>query len=759
MGRKVFKKTIGIIMGFAILILQSPVFVSANSHVQKTIRVGYYENEIFQEGAGAGQVKSGYAYEFYMKLSEYTGWRYEYVYGSYNDLYEKLVAGDIDVLAGIAYREDRKEEIAYPDLPMGTESYVLVKHDFDDDITADPTTLKGHTIGVLDSNMSFTLDKYLNEHEIDANVVLFDNTAKLLASFDSDEIDILAAESDGTNIRQHAEVLLAYATTDYYICVDKEDSLLLKELNEALNSLFIDEPYYLSSLNSKYFSSSLSVQTFSDRERKWLDAHDSLVIGYLNNYLPYSDTDENGKVTGIVKDIVPKIINSLKIDSLKISYVGFDNYDDMVAAVDSEEVDIAFPVAGGYYYSEENGIFQTNTILSSTTDLIYKDVVINPDLATIAVNSNNKMQYYYVKSNYPNANIVFYDGIEECLKAVLDGKADCTTLNGLRANTILRNREYRDLSLRQLSYTDDRCMGIKIGNEGLLRIFNRGIHILGREYAENQAYKYVDGLYTDVRRFNILDYVYIVAIVLILLLCTFIALLVLRIKKYSLLIEKVRSDYTSKTEFIDNMAVNIRQPIAEIAEETESTTANRLLSTVDNIIDLNLFETGKVTLKEDTINIINLLKNVENNVRNSCEKKDINIEFGTSGVTNKLIIADEQRLTQILTAILSNAVKYSSKGSHVSCEIEELRCNNPSITNMVFTITDSGKGFSQEFQKHIFEAYAKEDSQGNSGAGLGLTLAKQIVDLMGGEIDVTSVKDKGSKFVVKVPVKIYFGIR
>ncbi len=746
-------------MGFAILILQSPVFVSANSHVQKTIRVGYYENEIFQEGAGAGQVKSGYAYEFYMKLSEYTGWRYEYVYGSYNDLYEKLVAGDIDVLAGIAYREDRKEEIAYPDLPMGTESYVLVKHDFDDDITADPTTLKGHTIGVLDSNMSFTLDKYLNEHEIDANVVLFDNTAKLLASFDSDEIDILAAESDGTNIRQHAEVLLAYATTDYYICVDKEDSLLLKELNEALNSLFIDEPYYLSSLNSKYFSSSLSVQTFSDRERKWLDAHDSLVIGYLNNYLPYSDTDENGKVTGIVKDIVPKIINSLKIDSLKISYVGFDNYDDMVAAVDSEEVDIAFPVAGGYYYSEENGIFQTNTILSSTTDLIYKDVVINPDLATIAVNSNNKMQYYYVKSNYPNANIVFYDGIEECLKAVLDGKADCTTLNGLRANTILRNREYRDLSLRQLSYTDDRCMGIKIGNEGLLRIFNRGIHILGREYAENQAYKYVDGLYTDVRRFNILDYVYIVAIVLILLLCTFIALLVLRIKKYSLLIEKVRSDYTSKTEFIDNMAVNIRQPIAEIAEETESTTANRLLSTVDNIIDLNLFETGKVTLKEDTINIINLLKNVENNVRNSCEKKDINIEFGTSGVTNKLIIADEQRLTQILTAILSNAVKYSSKGSHVSCEIEELRCNNPSITNMVFTITDSGKGFSQEFQKHIFEAYAKEDSQGNSGAGLGLTLAKQIVDLMGGEIDVTSVKDKGSKFVVKVPVKIYFGIR
>ena len=758
MGRKVLKKTMGIIMGFAILILQSPVFVSANSHVQKTIRVGYYENEIFQEGAGAGQVKSGYAYEFYMKLSEYTGWRYEYVYGSYNDLYEKLVAGDIDVLAGIAYREDRKEEIAYPDLPMGTESYVLVKHDFDDDITADPTTLNGHTIGVLDSNMSFTLDKYLNEHEIDANVVLFDNTAKLLASFDSDEIDILAAESDGTNIRQQAEVLLAYATTDYYICVNKEDSLLLKELNEALNSLFIDEPYYLSSLNSKYFSSSLSVQTFSDKERKWLDAHDSLVIGYLNNYLPYSDTDDNGKVTGIVKDIVPKIINSLKIDSLKISYVGFDNYDDMVAAVDSEEVDIAFPVAGGYYYSEENGIFQTNTILSSTTDLIYKDVVINPDLATIAVNSNNKMQYYYVKSNYPNANMVFYDGIEECLKAVLDGKADCTTLNGLRANTILKNREYRDLSLRQLSYTDDRCMGIKIGNEGLLRIFNRGIHILGREYAENQAYKYVEGLYTDVRGFNILDYVYIMAIVLILLLCTFIALLVLRIKKYSLLIEKVRSDYTSKTEFIDNMAVNIRQPIAEIAEETESTTANRLLSTVDNIIDLNLFETGKVTLKEDTINIINLLKNVENNVRNSSEKKDINIEFGTSGVTNKLIIADELRLTQILTAILSNAVKYSSKGSHVSCEIEELRCNNPSITNMVFTITDSGKGFSQEFQKRIFEAYAKEDSQGNSGAGLGLTLAKQIVDLMGGTIDVTSVKDKGSKFVVKVPVKIYYGI-
>lgn len=93
----------------------------------KLARVGYYENEVFQEGAQKGAVKTGYSYEYYQKLSEYTGWKYEYVYGEFGDLYQMLLDGKIDFLAGLAFRADRKALIGYPDAPMGSENYNLVK--------------------------------------------------------------------------------------------------------------------------------------------------------------------------------------------------------------------------------------------------------------------------------------------------------------------------------------------------------------------------------------------------------------------------------------------------------------------------------------------------------------------------------------------------------------------------------------------------------------------------------------------------------
>ena len=86
-----------------IFIALSPaVFAAGQSDVP--VRVGYYENEVFQEGAQPGKVKTGYAYEYYQKLSEYTGWQYEYIYGEFGDLYQKLLDGEIDLLAGLARR-------------------------------------------------------------------------------------------------------------------------------------------------------------------------------------------------------------------------------------------------------------------------------------------------------------------------------------------------------------------------------------------------------------------------------------------------------------------------------------------------------------------------------------------------------------------------------------------------------------------------------------------------------------------------------
>ena len=472
-----------------------PVNVNAAGPSGDIVRVGYYEQEVFQEGAADGTVKTGYAYEYYQKLSEYTGWRYEYVYGEFGDLYQMLLEGDIDFLAGLAWREDREDIIGFPEAAMGNETYSLVKHDVDDDITLDISTLNGRKIGVLNSAMVDVLQNFLNEHSIRAEVVKFNDYEPLFQAFDKHEIDVLAAEGDGAYGRDHAELLCPFGTSEYYLCVAKSRPDLLAELNTAQTELAINEPNYINNLRNKYYPVSISSRAFSEAEKQWLQDHDELVVGYLNNYLPYSDTDSNGAVTGLVKDYVPKIVEQLGIQDMKVTYIGYDSYDAMISNLEQGNIDTAFPVGGGLFYSEENGIFQSTSVISAATEIVYFGDYTDDTLKSFAVNENNRMQYYFIRTYYPDAEITFYPSIDECLKAVSEGKVGCTTLNGLRANDILRNSRYKRLSQLQTSYQDDRCFGVQIGDAGLLRLLNRGISLAGTDYAQNLAFRYTDQLY------------------------------------------------------------------------------------------------------------------------------------------------------------------------------------------------------------------------------------------------------------------------
>lgn len=191
---------------------------------------------------------------------------------------------------------------------------------------------------------------------IKAEVIPFDDYEELFSKFDSKELDILAAEGDGAYGRQDADVLFSFGGSDYYLCTNRNKPELLAELNTAQSLLSAEEPNYLNNLKTRYYPISVSSRAFSATEKEWILTHDRLKIGYMENYLPYSDTDENGNVTGIIKDIIPEILRELGMEGVEISYHGYKNYDDMMADLRSDNIDTAFPVGGGLYYSEENGI-------------------------------------------------------------------------------------------------------------------------------------------------------------------------------------------------------------------------------------------------------------------------------------------------------------------------------------------------------------------------------------------------------------------
>ena len=780
-----------------LLLTDSPALSAA-----APVRVGYYENEVFQEGAREGAVKTGYAYEYYRKLSEYTGWSYEYVYGSYGELYQKLLRGEIDLLAGLAWREDRAGLMGYPALAMGYESYYLVKHDADPDITTEPGTFSGRKIGVLDSAMAGILKTWLQENHIEARVMAFPSHEELFNAFDTHDVDLFVAESDGAHWRDHAEVLFVLGTTDYYLCVSRNRPDLLASLNKAQSLLAADEPNYIHSLRTKYYPSSVSLRALSPSERAWVDTHHSLHVGYLENYLPYSATDEQGQVTGIIRDLIPRILGILGVADIDVSYTGYRSYDDMVADMNSGRIDVAFPVGGGLYYSEENGIYQTGPVASSSTELIYRGEYSEDKAARFAVNEHNRMQYYYVRTNFPQADITFYPSIHACLDAVRSGKASCTTLNGLR-NDILKNRKYSGLSLTQLSRRDDRCFGVKIGNEGLLKLLNRGIAAIGSDYAQNLAYRYMGGLYSydvwDLVREHMLlsgAVVLVVAALVILLLVRDIrrkrrevrekesARLELEGKNRELAenrealsraLSEAEHANRAKTVFLNNMSHDIRTPMNAIVGFTAlaeehlddrervqdylgkiSVSSQHLLSLINDVLDMSRIESGKMTLEESEVHLPDVVRELKTIVQANIAAKELDFSIDAQ-LTHEDLITDKLRLKQVLLNILSNAVKFTPQGGAIRFQVSEKPSSSPDAACFEFRVRDNGIGMSEEFQKTIFEAFTRERTStvsGIQGTGLGMAISKRIVDRMGGTIQVKSQEGRGSEFIVDLPCRL-----
>ena len=773
--------------------------VPSIAHAQeiKTVRVGYYENEVFQEGAQEGAVKTGYAYEYYRKLAEYTGWKYNYVYGSFADLYQMLLDGEIDLLAGLARREDRLGLIGYPEAAMGHESYNLVKHEGDTEINVDPATLEGKKIGVMESALVDALHQFLDTHGVKATVITFPDYDSLFTSFNAGELDVLAGEGDSGFSVENAVILYSFGASDYYLVVNIGRPDLLEQLNTAQTLLAVEEPNYLNSLSTRYYSGSLASRAHSTAETEWLEAHNELRVGYLEKYLPYSDTDDNGQATGIVTDVTEQMLKSLNIDTLSVSYHGYQNYDDMIADLVAGAIDTAFPVGGGLYYSEESGIYQSNPVVSAATEIVFKGEFRRDNISHFAVNENNRMQYYYVRTHFPDAQITFYPSANDCLDAVVAGQEDATTLNGLRANDMLKNTRYESLSLLQLSQSDDRCYGVAMGNEGLLKLLNRGINVLGIDYGQNQAYRYADGLYSysffDLVRQHlgifILGILAIAAVIIFLLLRdnrrsrTQIrekenARIELEEKQRALSDALIAAEHANraKTDFLNNMSHDIRTPMNAIIGFTAlaashmdhpeqvkdylqkiTVSSQHLLSLINDVLDMSRIESGKVTIEEANVHLPDVIHDLRTIIQANITAKQQELLIDTQDVKHEDIITDKLRLNQVLLNILSNAIKFTPVGGTISFRLAEEPSPRADIANYVFRIKDNGIGMSEEFQKTIFEAFTRERTStvsGTQGTGLGMAITKNIVDMMGGTISVWSEEGKGSEFVVRLPCKI-----
>jgi len=240
----------------------------------------------------------------------------------------------------------------------------------------------------------------------------------------------------------------------------------------------------------------------------------------------------------------------------------------------------------------------------------------------------------------------------------------------------------------------------------------------------------------------------------------------------------VRAEASSKAKsvFLSNMSHDIRTPMNAIIGFTALATAhldnkervldylkkiqtssNHLLSLINDILDMSRIESGKTKLDEIETSLPVIMHDLKNIIQADIHAKQLEFYIDTQDVVHENIKCDKLRLSQTLLNVLSNAMKFTPAGGMVSVRIRELPASEPGYARYQFKIKDTGIGMSKEFVAHIFEPFERERSStvsGIQGTGLGMTITKSVVDMMGGTISVESEEGKGTEFTILLDFQI-----
>lgn len=766
------------------------VDVSAQS--AETVKVGYYFSNNFQEGMDDRSPKSGYSYEYLQKLASYTGWKYEYVYGEWDELFEKLKDGEIDLMAGVAYSEDRVDQIGYPDSEMLNETFYIYKDTDDSSMQCgDIASYSGKKIGTLkgDQRMTAALEQWKARHRADIEIEYYSDLTECARVFNEQQIDGFVSADNVVSSYSGITPVEKIGKQLFYLCTAKEREDLLSELNMAMSIMNEQDAVEVDELRNKYYTETTVSVFLSQQEQQWMKEHAQITVGYLADYLPYCDKAEDGSATGLVSDIVPDLFDALSGDyDPEIIYRCFDDQQEMLDCLKNGEVDFVMPVSDGKWYAEQEEFVQSSAVVAFPIALVYREPYDNEVTSRIAVNQNNLRQYWYTLANYPDAEIVMYDGIEACIDAVNSGEADSTLLSALRVSQLLNGE--KKLNIITLSDSEKLCFGVAAGNKALLQILNHGLSILGESYGLNHTYRYLDTVVTYTLTDVIQDHVWLFIGLLTVLLILIVTYFIHREQeqkkaaqhelKQKELLEKAlcaaKQASVAKKVFLQNMSHDIRTPMNAVlgftnlaiqaGGDTEKTqdylskikiSGNHLLGIVNEVLEISRIESGQTKLDESVWSIADIVKETDIIIRDQALAKKQEFSIDIWQVQDMYIYCDKLRVKEILVNLLGNAVKYTQTGGSISLRIIQKPCEKENFGNYEIHVKDNGCGMSEEFLQKIFEPFERQANStisGIQGTGLGMTIIKGFVDAMGGTIDIKSEENKGTEIIVRLCQRI-----
>ena len=763
---------------------------------QKLIRMGSFEDTF--DYVDENGIRRGFGYELMQALAGYTGWKFEYVKCDWSNCFDKLENGEIDVMGDISYTDERAQRMLFSEEPMGEEKYILYADLSHTDIeTSDFKSMDGKRVGVLlGTEPEIMLTEWENKNGIHTEHVNVNNNEDVEKKLANHEIDCFVSLEESIWSEQGISSVTTIGKAGIYFAINKERSDIKAELDFAMLQLDQNSPFFKADLYKKYFTLDYS-QSLTGKEKSWLEEHGDIRIGFLDNApAVFSMDEETGKLTGTLAEYISYAKDCLGNQTLEFNMQAYDDYDEMLQSLQEGEIDAIFYVSRNPDFAEKKGYALTNTAWTYSLMAVTDEKYFNEnEVHTVAVPKEKEALKHHIIFSYPNWKLVEYDSLADAADMVTHEKADCFLLGTSQALKYDNNRDFKSVPLTK---TMEACFAVKGGEGPLLSILNKTLKTMPSGMLTSALAIY-DSTADKVTFYDFIKYnmlaVFVTAGLFSLSIIGIILMLLRKARKaeavamlaasdtqklndkLEIALKKAEDASLAKTRFLHNMSHDIRTPMNAILGYTQlmedelkgkelsetldhlkklKQSGNLLLSILNNVLDMARIESGKMEIDESYGQIKEIQQTLLEIFDDEAKKKNIAFHY-TVNVEHEHVLTDITKVKEIFANILSNAIKYTPSGGSVTVNVDELPCDEPGYMIARTSVSDTGIGMSQEYLTRIFEAFTREQNTTKSkiaGSGLGMSIVKKYVELLGGTINVESEPGKGSIFTVTLKHRI-----
>lgn len=774
------------VLATALLVLVSAVPALATSIRDRTITVGVYGNSIYSYQNPDG-TWYGIDIELFTNIAQRKGLTMRFV-DSVNDpdFLASLANGTYDAVTEVVKTPAREELYLFNSTALGNTSSAKLVVRADDDTWeyGDIEQVSRMRVGIVSSfaaNENFR--EWCTSRALTPAIIEYPSVEALVAALDSGEIDgeVVSAVPSGAQVRR----ILELVPVDYYFAFRKDDSQLKNVVDEAMDEILLEDPFYLTNLTNKYATQTQTEQiTLSKSEKAYIAEHGAVRVAVMSNNRPYYWRGADGSDHGIVPNYYATIAQKT---GLTFTYQAYATYEEQVKAVQDGEADLVGVYANGIIAANEDGLALSQSFSSAPNVLLTLTGTNADDIKTVAINARSGSYISSLRrTEFDGINLVTYESAADCLDALNSGKVDATVVGTANAQWFMNETGYSRYSSSPLTWaTMELAAAVRWNDTALGSILNKGISATKTGYDSIVTSNTLpdNDFVSFISRIPPLWLALTAALLLALAVGLAFALVMLhrrqreravveaakleneRREAHILAISKAAEE---KNQFFSNISHDMRTPLNAVigfselavgpsvstAEKDEyfekiQTSGNLLLDLINDTLTLSKLNNGKLALDPRPVPTQRICRSVVTPIREAAAQRAITFSLDESNYRPRTIMADELNLEKVILNLLSNAIKYTPRGGHVWLTVEDSPAGS-SDPDLLFTVRDDGIGISEEFLPHLFEPFSQEGRGGEtSGTGLGLSIVKNLVDMMGGTITVESKPNMGTTFSVR----------